>query len=595
MYRPKLSVTLIVIATTLSISIRVTESYRQAAAKQNPVASRVYMSRKAAHNLNEPKPTRTPRRSKKKAPKVTESSLGKDDISQESLTSGPISQDVINGGSNVTVNQGQHSDLSLLTTDSSNISDTVRCDLNDIVDVDVPMDERAVPERRPSIHERLLEGRGFQLHIPPIANFKPVMRKAFTRPDTYAQLSVDGSQNAEAEGEGDYVDGPLCLYDMVKQGQIPDFRHSVEGTNLNPGESEMFTWRLERPPDVFIINWSGVAHVGYRDGVIIAARALLTITQDQPREIRDILQMIAEEGKLPIWLSTRSRYAQPFIDKAADWIPALYFFINNCNDQDILAQDHRIQALADTKARPIDIIKHITNRGDPNSLIDMGKQQRDDMAIGPFEMSDWKTDNSRYSTMESTYDQILKRLEVDEENLERIYQSALDQLYEDQNAWLDAVLYRTKCDHLDDTQRQNHEAFNCAVVSTIKHHLEVFELPVYLVSDVKTTSMIHRELEALGIRLKDIRHLRGRECGSVEENVHELLRELDLDHRVPVHYFDDRLRHLENVTNYEGLDHVRTYFVDWGRSTFNEKLGALYSDRWVDLPCKTNYLQYEIC
>lgn len=89
--------------------------------------------------------------------------------------------------------------------------------------------------------------------------------------------------------------------------------------------------------------------------------------------------------------------------------------------------------------------------------------------------------------------------------------------------------------------------------------------------------MIHRELEALGIRLKDISHLRGRECGSVEENVHELLRELDLDHRVPVHYFDDRLRHLENVTNYEGYAarmSARTSYAGWITSGHTLLTGA---------------------
>ncbi|KAK1443029.1 hypothetical protein BgAZ_305470 [Babesia gibsoni] len=446
----------------------------------------------------------------------------------------------------------------------------------EICHVDVPSNEKYVSGKTHSIHHRLVESREYQLHLPPIANFKPLMRKELTQKAVYDHL-VEGSPE-EAGAPSEHIDGPLCLHEMVEKGKIPEFRHSTDPAYKTPGESEMFTWRVERPPDVLILNWSGVVHMGCRDSIVVAAMALIKIVDDYPLEIRKLLKMIAEERKIPIWLATRARYAQPFIDVEADWIPALHFFISNCNGQNMMDVDPRIAGLADTKAKPIDIMRHISNRCDPNDLVDMGKEMRDEMGIQPYELEGWKTDHERYINNDSTYEKVLKVLEVDEKSLKGHYKRAWDTLYEDRKSWLDTILYRTKCDHLNAEDRVNHEAFNFALVSAIKHNIEVFELPVYIVSDLKKTSTLRKEVEALGIVPIDSSHVYGSDGGSVEENIHRLLRRLDLDHRVPVHYFDDRMRNLERVNKREGLEHVRTYFVDWGRSTYDEKMEALYSD-----------------
>ncbi|GBE61295.1 hypothetical protein BOVATA_027880 [Babesia ovata] len=426
-----------------------------------------------------------------------------------------------------------------------------------------------------NLHNRLVEGTEYQLHIPPIANFKPQMRLAFTKPEVYAQHVPEEPMDPN---NGDYAKGPLQLHDVAEHGQIPEFRHEAGVNGIKPGKSELFTWRVERPPDVFIINWSGVAHTGFRDGVVVAARAILNLTHDQPLEVLRLLEAVAERRSLPMWLATRARYAQPFLDSAADWIPALQYFINNCNDQDMLENVQTVEALAETDANPLDILKHITVGGDPNELVDLGKPQRESMGMEPFEIEGWKTDGAHYSDMISTYDKILKQLGIDKPNLERHFQDAWEQLSKDRESWSDAVLYRTNCASLDALQRRNHESYNCAVVSAIKHHIEVFQMPVYLVSDIKTTEMVLRELECLQIKPINAGNVYGRDRGTPTESIRALLADLKLDPRVPVHYFDDRLSGLEAINSSQDLSHARTYFVDWGRSTWSEKLGALYAD-----------------
>ncbi|CDR95532.1 hypothetical protein, conserved [Babesia bigemina] len=431
-----------------------------------------------------------------------------------------------------------------------------------------------------NLHNRLIEGTEYQLHIPPIANFKPQMRLAFTKPEVYAQHVPEEPMDTT---NGEYAKGPLQLHEMPALGQIPEFRHSSDVNGITPGKSELFTWKVERPPDVFIINWSGVAHTGFRDGVVVAARAILDFTGEQPLDVQQFLESVAERRSLPIWLATRARYAQPFLDSAADWIPALQHFINNCNDQDMLEKVHTVEALAATDANPLDILKHITVGGDPNELVDLGSPQRESMGIEAFELEGWKADGARYSDMVSTYDKILKQLGIDKCSLDQHFQDAWSKLCADREAWLDTVLYRTNCAALDAAQRRNHESYNCAVVGAIKHHLEVFQMPVYLVSDVKTTAMVMSELESLQIKPLHAGDVYGRDRGTPTDSVRALLADLQLDPRVPVHYFDDRLATLDAINSSDDLRHVRTYFVDWGRSTLSEKLGSLYADRLAAL------------
>ncbi|ORM40625.1 uncharacterized protein BXIN_2107 [Babesia sp. Xinjiang] len=425
-------------------------------------------------------------------------------------------------------------------------------------------------------HEKLMEGKEFQLHIPPIANFRPPIRKALTKPEVYEQYAF--GEPPDNEERSDYVEGPLNIHEMAQQGQIPEFRHIHDENIPEPGEADLFKWKVERPPDVFVINWSGVAHSSYRDGIVVAARAILDITNDQPREVLEVLKMLAEQHKIPPWLATRARYAQPYIDSATDWIPALQYFISNCNEQDLMTLENPLESLAKTQAKPIDMIRHMTDGGDTTKVVDLGKRQRDELGIETFELDGWKTDGARYNDSVSTYDKMLKQIGIDENNLDNSFQGAWDRIYEDRDMWKNLVLYRTKCDALDVSQRRHHEAYNCAVVSAIKHHLEVFQVPVYLVSEMETSKMLLQKLEALDIKPMDNDHLYGRDRGSPVECLGELLRKLNLDKRVPIHYFDDRLTRLEAINKMPELNHVRTYFVDWGRSTWNEKLGALYAD-----------------
>ncbi|GIX64064.1 uncharacterized protein BcabD6B2_34990 [Babesia caballi] len=446
----------------------------------------------------------------------------------------------------------------------------------DVLGRALPLGGTAGPERRPSLHEQLVESPEFQLHIPPIANFRPPLRKALTKGEVYAQHVPEA--RLAGEDYGDYAREPLQLHEMARSGEIPDFRHGGEDEVASPGDAKLFTWEVERPPDAFIINWSGVVHSGYRDGLVVAARAMLQLTTDQPKEMLAVLKAVAEERRLPMWLATRARYAQPFLDSAADWLPALQYFINHCNERDMLAEEATLEALADTEARPVDVVQHITEGGDPNKLVDLGRRQREEMGIEAFELDGWKSDGARYNDLVSTYDKMLKQLGIESGRLEKCYEHAWRDLYDETAAWSDVVRYRTRCDELDAVQRQNHEAYNCAVVSAIRHHLEVFRVPVYFVSDFKSTDALRREMAALGVAPLDESHVYGRDRGPVVDSVRALLRALDLDRRVPVHYFDDRLARLEAVASAPDLDRVRAYFADWGRSTYSEKLGALYAD-----------------
>ncbi|GFE55797.1 hypothetical protein BaOVIS_032010 [Babesia ovis] len=426
------------------------------------------------------------------------------------------------------------------------------------------------------IHMDLMEGKEYQLHIPPIANFKPPMRKALTNTNVY-QHYLPG--NTEKNEHGEYIDGPLNINELAQKGEIPEFRHEHGGTITEPGEADLFTWKVERPPDVFVINWSGVVHNGYRDGVVTAARAILDFTDNQPREVREFLNMVAEEHKLPTWLATRAKYAQPFIECETDWIPALQYFMNNCNEQNLLSEPEQLQALATTQAKPIDIVTHMTEGGDTSKIVDLGKRQRQEMGIETFELKEWKLDGNRYSDNVSTYNKMLKQLGLESGDFEQHFRNAQERIYEDRMSWKNLVLYRTKCDMLEDEQRIHHEAYNCGVVSAIKHHLEVFQVPVYILSDTETSLSILRKLEALDIKLMNDVHVYGRERGSPVQSLRNLLAGLHLDDRIPVHYFDDRLANLEACNSTQELQHVRTYFVDWGRSTWSEKLGALYADQ----------------
>eukprot|EP00371_Babesia_bovis_P000212 XP_001608859.1 hypothetical protein [Babesia bovis T2Bo] len=444
-------------------------------------------------------------------------------------------------------------------------------------------DDKNVNKRRKlfnkyrNIHMELMEGKEYQLHIPPIANFKPSLRKALTNKEVYEQYANDDTESACTNDN--YIDGPLDINDMALKGELPDFRHKRNNKTPPLGKSDLFTWKIDVPPDVFVINWSGVVHNCHRDGIITAARAILDSTNDQPREIGELLNQIAEEHKIPTWLSTRARYAQPFIDSEVDWIPALQFYINSAIDNEEVAKEEPLNILLDTNAKAIDIVTNLTEGGDASKVKDLGKNQLERMGARPFELEEWKIDGKQYIDNIPTYNKLLKQVNIAPDDLEACFQKASDKLHSNLDKWNMIVKYRTKCDHLDEEQKQHHEAFNCGILSAIKHHLEVFHAPVYIVSDTENSEIVKRKLKALGIKSLGSALIYGREYGTTAEQIRYILDALDLDTRIPVHYFDDRLSNLARCNKDPDLQHVRTYFVDWGRSTYNEKLGAFYADQ----------------
>ncbi|EKX72297.1 membrane protein, hypothetical [Theileria equi strain WA] len=417
-----------------------------------------------------------------------------------------------------------------------------------------------------TVHNMAFEVREFQLHVPPIAHNPPSLDPKFTRNDAYCKLKGKTPDGRRASA---YMNGPIDLMDMVKRGEMNDFRHNCHGTSTEPGKSVLYTWMLERPADVFILNWSGLVTLGCREYVVIAARILLKLPSVDVTDRRTLLEDIANNN-IPVWLYERCRYAMAYLEEPTDWIALLNYFTRN------------LEQLPTTEAPKVDkaggdleFVKNNTINGDPFNLVDYLAIPRYKLGLKADEMYYWR--RRKHNEDDCLYDRESKVLGAFNAELTRMLDEERIEMRRNQE-WKNLIMYRTNCAHLPESQRIHHEAFNPAIIDAINHHTQFFKMPVYLVSDFETSSEVRHQMEALGIKMSPLLKVIGSESGTLDTSISTIRDSLKIDRRIPIHYFDDRMKNLVAVLGHRHLKHVRTYFVDWGRSDYQEKLAALYHD-----------------
>ncbi|KAK2197507.1 hypothetical protein BdWA1_000508 [Babesia duncani] len=398
-------------------------------------------------------------------------------------------------------------------------------------------------ERESKIHNGIFECKPYQLHIPPIANTPPQLNKAITNPQTYSEITGEPKDSRDT---GEYLDGGLDVYEMINNGTLKEFRHTSNEESLKPGESNLLTWKLHRPSDVFIINWEGVVQIGFREHVVLAAKILLKLKYHQPR-VQKLLSGIATHFKIPNWLTEWCRYAMPFIESNPDWVVALHFLLDSIGDS-------ILDAHLDTPTSPLngnenlnalEQLQLLTVGGDPNKYIDYLSKFRRDLNLRSNALMGWKCNPNDGST--SAYQKHLKSLKINQENLSEMYKKERLTARKEHENWNQLILYRTACDNVQDEEKWHHLAYNEAIFQAIRHHVEVFKVPLYITSEFESAQEIASQLQLMGLSNLNLVRTFGNEFGKVKDAIASILANLKIDPRIPIHYFGHRLEHLEQA------------------------------------------------
>ncbi|UKK01512.2 hypothetical protein MACK_002328 [Theileria orientalis] len=455
------------------------------------------------------------------------------------------------------------------------------------------------------LHNDSFESPQFQLHIPPISDSLPILNKELTNPSVYSTVVEDagGDQNNDVthltmnpedsrslskdkqSSDDDYLDGPLDVLEMVKSGLIPEYRtpgSTSKGSQAtNSRTNQLFSCRFERPADVFLLNFSTI-DLGYREYIYTSCKVLSKLdTFKGDSKVQQLLDSVFA-NQIPVWLSTCFNYAFPYGSGIADYVLMVYYYVDRYRDSTTAISGADGDLGNPVGHRKIDNwedgLNKLIRNGNPFELVDYLSEERYRLNLTGNELQNWKVDG--------LYDKILKYFKgVD---LKKVFMDERSKLKENHKLYNELVKYRKK----------RHISYNKTLVQLINYYIQYLKMPLYIVTDTEDVDEVNLRLKMFGVKSNELLNVlntfsysknesknknqnesKSDEKQDEESNVEGLLSRMKLNPLIPIHYFDNSIHNLKHMLLNPKFEDVRLYFVDWGRSSYNHKLEALYTDK----------------
>ncbi|UKJ89154.1 hypothetical protein MACJ_002401 [Theileria orientalis] len=455
------------------------------------------------------------------------------------------------------------------------------------------------------LHNEAFESPQFQLHIPPISDSLPILNQELTNSSVYSSAvevsggdqSTDVTPGPRNSGDStsfstdkqptddDYLDGPLDVLDMVKSGLIPEYRTpgstSKGSQSTNSRTNQLFSCRFERPADLFLLNFSTI-DLGQREYIYTSCKVLSKLDAFKgDSKVQQLLDSVFA-NQIPVWLSTCFNYAFPHGSGIADYVLMVYYYIDRYRDSTTAISGADGGASDTFGYSKIDNwedgLNKLIRNGNPFELVDYLSDERYRLNLTGNELQNWKLDG--------LYDKILKYFEgVD---LKKVFMDERNQLKENHKLYNELVKYRKK----------RHISYNKTLVQLINYYTQYLKMPLYIVTDTEDIDEVNLRLKIFGVKsnelltvLKTFSYIKSESKNKSqnesksgnkqdeESNVEGLLSRIKLDPLIPIHYFDNSMHNLKHMLSNTKFEDVRLYFVDWGRSSYNHKLEALYTDK----------------
>eukprot|EP00375_Theileria_parva_P000472 XP_763141.1 hypothetical protein [Theileria parva strain Muguga] len=439
-----------------------------------------------------------------------------------------------------------------------------------------------------NLHNDLFKHTEFQLHLPPTSNSLPLFNKhlfsnnrinssdpelnnaissdstPISHGNTDSNISNDtiprrnepqnvvelGKNAGDSQGgESSEVLEELDIMQMLKNNQINEFRHkSTIGTN------HMFTFRFERPCDVYILNYS-IIDLDFMEYIYLSCRVLEKLKIFKEDTVLQVLDEVITDTNVPVWLSTPFYYSLAHNNDITDYVLITYYYLNkfNTNYQDNEIGSHDIKQhfnkpsdSKESSENTIQLMNKLIKDGNPFKIKEYLLNDLYKLNITCHELVNWKVDG--------TYENLLQTFK--EHDLKQLYLSEMEKLRRNFKLYKKLIF-------------NNRISYNTGVVQLINYYTNYFKMPIYIMN---TTSFPSDDLK---FKLKLF--------GLKENNLLNIISDFScfdkLDKLIPIHYFDN---YLPNLLNIDKNDlNVRLYFVEWGHnSDYNDKLQALYTDKY---------------
>ncbi|BAM41483.1 conserved hypothetical protein [Theileria orientalis strain Shintoku] len=455
------------------------------------------------------------------------------------------------------------------------------------------------------LHNEAFESPQFQLHIPPISDSLPVLNKELTKSSVYSNVVGESGGNQNTDGttvprnsedstslgidkqssDDDYLDGPLDVLEMVKSGLIPEYRTpsstSKGSQSANSRTNQLFSCRFERPADVFLLNFSTV-DLGHREYIYTSCKVLskLDVFKDDVK-VKQVLDRVFA-NQIPVWLSTCFNYSFPHGIGIAEYVLMVYYYIDRYRDSTTANIDAYGGLDGSSEYSKVDnwevALNKLIRNGNPHELVDYLSDERYRLNLTGNELQNWRVDG--------LYDELLKYFKgVD---IEKVFMDERNQLKENHKLYNELVKYRKK----------RHISYNKTLVQLINYYIQYLKMPLYIVTDTEDVDEVNLRLKMFGVKSNELLNVlktcnystgesknKSRNEGdsdgkqAEERNVEGFLSLMKLNPLIPIHYFDNSIHNLKQMLSNPKFEDVRLYFVDWGRSSYDHKLEALYTDK----------------